>query len=259
MASGWKRLQVSRPLFDYHSAFSMVAITPDVRLAATASYGNQIEIWNGFTGESLQRFDAPNDVTKLAFSEDGSKLASGHLDGSIFLWDTGAAWKAAVPERRLSQAELQQSWEELREDGQKPALALHRLFGDPSGTVELLNRELRPARPSVARRAGGLIRLLLLRVGDGIRGLRAFVLAKVYDGRVRMAAHELLADIGRLVEVDSGPAAPSLRRRLLAVGLAERIGTANARRVLEKVAAGAPEARETRAASDAIRRLDNRP
>lgn len=95
VATKRERLRVKRPMTEYLSAFANIAITPDVRLAATSSYRDRIEIWNASTGKLLQTFESENEVSKLAFTDDGTVLASGHQDGSVFLWDTRAAWKYA--------------------------------------------------------------------------------------------------------------------------------------------------------------------
>jgi WD40 repeat protein len=255
VASGWEQLRVSRPRPDYFSAFSMSAVTPDARLAATASHRNRIEIWNGFTGELLERLEAGNDVTKLAFSEDGRILASGHLDGSIYLWDTQAAWKAAIPKAPLSSAELQRLWDDLAGEGRAPALAMQRLLGDPGGTVAMLTQELRARGGGMSLQPARLIRLVMAELGDQLDKLRSLVLTGVYVGRVRIAADQLLAGVGRLVESNSRPAAPEIRRRLLGIRLAEEIGTAEAKRVLETMARGDAAAIETQAAAKALRRV----
>ncbi len=100
METGEEQLRVERVRDDYFSSFSGVAISPGGRLAATASHHSRIEIWNGFTGKLLQRLDAKNPIVVLAFSYDGFKLASGHQDGSVYLWDTRPAWELSSPEAR---------------------------------------------------------------------------------------------------------------------------------------------------------------
>ena len=97
LSSDKERVRVKRKRFDYFAAFSNVALSQYGRLAATVRHKTQIELWNGFTGELMQRFAANNEVVKLRFSEDGTVLASGHRDGGVFLWDTRTARDLSLP------------------------------------------------------------------------------------------------------------------------------------------------------------------
>ena len=47
-----------------------------------------IQLWEVSTGENIATFwSHPTDIQDLAFSPDGSLLASGSFDGTILLWD----------------------------------------------------------------------------------------------------------------------------------------------------------------------------
>ena len=47
-----------------------------------------IHVLDNATGREIGRFyDGPMHVTALAFSPDGARLASGHIDSTILIWD----------------------------------------------------------------------------------------------------------------------------------------------------------------------------
>lgn len=94
---GVERFRLVRNRKTYFTAFSLVTVSADGRLVATASERDQIEVWDGMTGELLQRFDAGSVVAALEFSEDGGRLASGQRDGSVLVWDTRGAVERTRP------------------------------------------------------------------------------------------------------------------------------------------------------------------
>lgn len=249
VATGWEWMRLERPRPDYWSAFFVAAITPDVRLVATGRNRKEIEIWNGFTGELIQRFDSPMDLTTLTFTDDGSQLASGHIDGTVYIWDTSEAWKAAIPVTELSAADTQECWEQLA--GDNPATALQRLLGDPSAAIEMLERNLKPASSSPDIPA-------LIKSEDAEHLIR--VVGPIGIEPLKSALKESSSDrttekIKRLIDLAALPVAPQLRRRLLGISVAERIGSTKARELLMTLAEGANLAPETQAAIEALKRL----
>lgn len=249
VATGWERLRVTQPRPSYHAAFSDAAMTPDVRIVATVRNKTNIEIWNGFTGELMQRFKAPVDVTNLCLSEDGKTLASGHLDGRVFLWDTSTAWKAAVPALDLDPADLQACWEELA--GAGAAKAMQRLLGDPDDAVKMLDKNLRPATE-----VRSIANILSSQDADaGVKELGRQALAGLYEALERADSEAKKEAVNRLIKIAESPVTPSLRRRLLAVRIVESIDSPVSEAVLAKWAAGDANDPVTNAAIAACDRL----
>ena len=58
------------------------------RLAATTGVIKNLIVWNAESGEQVRTFRVPAPVTSVAFSPDGTLLASGDWDGYIRVWDT---------------------------------------------------------------------------------------------------------------------------------------------------------------------------
>jgi WD40 repeat protein len=91
VTTGQKLLHLKRDRGEYYAAFSVVALSPDARLVATASHQSRIDLWNTKTGQLLQRLESKNPIAILQFTDDGKKLASGHQDGRVYIWDTESA------------------------------------------------------------------------------------------------------------------------------------------------------------------------
>lgn len=259
VATGWERLRIDREMHNYFDAFSLVAITRDGRLAATVSERDRVEIWNGFNGYRLDGFDTGSDVSALAFSGDGTKLATGHADGSVFLWNVRAQWDQTVLRRRMNQRISQQQWKDLAEEGRKPALAWQTLLGNPEQAVGMLKINLKQAiaTKGVASEFGNIIVRFSEGHGEPLDGsspvppmMRALqqTLEKTKSDATRKHYQELL-------DIASRPMPPEMRRPILGILLAEQLGTAESINLIEEIAARPAGAFETQVAKSALVRI----
>jgi WD40 repeat protein len=71
-----------------------VAFSPDGKTLAAQGVDNTyptIRLWDVATGKVQRRLQIPamGGTQSLAFSPDGTKLASGHEDGGLVVWDLG--------------------------------------------------------------------------------------------------------------------------------------------------------------------------
>jgi WD40 repeat protein len=256
-----------------------VAFSPDGRTVATGD-GLSIRFWSVFTGRPVGRLgqsDEPVDTRLredgepylLDFSPDGKSIVSAGWTAYVALvWDVSTIRPEPPGGRRLTAQELAVLWDTLAADeGPNPHAAIGRLVAAPGDTVPFLRAHLRPkAQPDAAR-----LRQLVADLDDEEFPVRERATRELHDaGEFAVPALEqaLLADpspearrraedlLGELRAAE-GRAPPAVLREVRAVRVLGYIGDADARRLLDELSRGAPEARLTREAQAAFRRLGN--
>jgi hypothetical protein len=259
VATGWERLRVDREMHNYFEAFAMIAMTRDGRLAATVSERDRVEIWNGFNGYKLDGFDAGGGVSAMAFSDDGTMLATGHEDGCVFVWDTRAAWDQSVLRRRMNQRMAQRYWKDLAAAGRKPALAWQALLGNPQQAVDMLKINLKQAAAAKGI-AGALESLVVPLPEEGHELLDASppvppVMRALQQALEKTTSEEARTHYRQLLDAASRPMPPEMRRPILGILLAEQLDTAESRKLIEEIAAGPAGAFDTQVAKAALVRI----
>ncbi len=221
----------------------------DVRSGKVAVHLKKQEVVPG--SEPIDRYG-----NCLAFAPDGRRLATGHADSTMMLWDVPPPASKHEP---LAAKELESLWTDLADaDAAKAWQAVWRLSDAPNEVLPLLRDRLHAIRTisvdamqklaadldaeSFARREAAEKRLKELgRLAEP--ALRAALRAKPSLEQQRRIEELLSA----LPETPPPPSAEELRQ-LRALIVLERIGTPEARRVLEDVAKGPQSARLTRQA-----------
>jgi RNA polymerase sigma factor (sigma-70 family) len=252
-----------------------VAFSPDGRIIASGDDLNlevfykegpkRIRLWDAATGEEIQHFQGHNSsVLSHAFSPDGARLASGLRNGTVLLWEVPRGGRRT---RRLTPRDLGSLWTDLAgEDARRAYAAIRALTDDPGQAVAFLMDRLCPVPQTDAEQIRRWIADLdsdeyavrqmamkqLAALGEQAGPLLRERLGAKPPLEVRKRIEELLSQMKVLH-------AGEVVRGVRAMAVLEQIGTSEARRLLERLAQGAPEARLTREAKASLKRLAKQP
>jgi WD40 repeat protein len=242
-------------------------LSPDGRLFAVGvrspeSDEPQIRVyeWAGF-GHRFTLTGHAGSVRSLAFSPDCRYLASGSDDTTVKVWHLSKAWRAPsrkVPSTgeslwaRLAGADADAAWEAMRELAARPDVA-----------VALAKQRLRPA-PLLTVSAADITSLIKQldadaftdreRADKGLRQLGPIAMAPLQQALKKPVSLEMKRRIEQLIE-DAGRLDPRFPPQSRLIEVLEHIGSPAARAVLQTLAAGAPEDRQTIEARAALGRI----
>jgi RNA polymerase sigma factor (sigma-70 family) len=241
-------------------------LSPDGRVLVRATNKNEIQLWEVATGRERLRWPGhENEVICAVFSPDGRSLYTGSEDTSILCWDV-AGW-GRLPSGTLSAREAQSLWADLGgDDAAHAGRAIAALASAPGEALPLVRRHVRPAGAADAKHLAQLVvqldndrfdvRQSAMRELEEQEEIAGPILRDTLAGQpsaeVRRRVEELLE------KLDAPLRESDLLRDLRAVEVLERIGTPEARRLLETLARGAAAARLTREAKGSLERLNRR-
>jgi WD40 repeat protein len=241
-------------------------MSSDGRLLAFIYWDNSIRIWELATGREVRTLKGHSSfVTSLAFSPDGRTLASASLDTTALVWNV-----LELSERQgaqLSPEELKAVWEDLTgADAAKAYRGVAALASSPGQAAPFLRERLRPVILPEDKQLARLLadldsddfstREKATRELEALGETAAPALRKVLEGKPSV---ETRRRVSRLLEQAAGKElAPEQLRVQRALAALEYAAAPEARRLLEELGQGAPEARLTRDAKAALKRLDKR-
>jgi WD40 repeat protein len=241
----------------------LVTHSPTGDLLATITNAEVIRLWEAASGVEVHRIVTvlPNTPSAACFSPDGRHLGTAMKDGTVLLWSLQPPdW--SPPQGHLTPGQLERHWKELAGEARQAYRAALTLAAD-SASVTYLEKHLRPValaaekperiqqlideldHESFTRRdaAQAALAKLALQAETALR--KALEKPRSLEARTRLT--KLLGPLDSCFVKDS-----AILQEVRAIGVLRRIGTPAARALLKKLAAGAPEAVQTRAARTAL-------
>jgi hypothetical protein len=264
LTEGAERYAVSRP---HDERVFAGAFSPDNRTLAFSDDTGSVyllEVMSGQVRRRLQGHRSP--VHALTFSPNGHMLASASMNDPIALvWDVaGVRPGMPIPRHRLTVKKLESLWAELADaDAVRADQAMRYLAAGRFQVVDFLRARLAPAAPLNPDSAARLIADLNSdRFGRRRQAARALAEMRDVAGPIlrRALADQPSPEVRRqltllLEERDDPVSSRNRLRELRALEVLERIGSAEARRLLETLSQGTAEARLTREARASVERL----
>jgi WD40 repeat protein len=249
-----------------------VAFAPDGASLATGGSSGDVRLWDA-AGRKRQLLGWHfKEVTAVAFSPDGRTLASASWDSTVRLWDASAP--AVTGEGKGPDAAAARRFvaDLGGEDAAKAYQAVLSLARSPDQTLPLLKNDVEQATaPGPKAEADLVARLIadldsdtfavrdkaekgLARLGGAARPALTAVLTKPNSADLRRRVEGLLAKLP-----DDFTLSPRDVRLVRCIEFLERIGTPEARPLLEKLAEGAAGERVRQEARGSLGRLGRKP
>jgi WD40 repeat protein len=245
------------------------ALSPDGRTIAAVPADGTLQFWDSGSGKALvERKGLPPDNRQLAFSPDGKTLATAGTDEGALLWDVpGPNAEGRLALKELTADTAAALWRDLSgEDGARAWQAVLALAASPNVAVPLVQKQLKPSAAPDAKAIAQLIARLdaeqfqeredateaLIRAGRSAEDAVKKALASKPSAEAKTRLELVL---GKL----TGNAGPNMEevRAARAVEVLEKIGTADAQKVLEDIAKGG-EGQLTAEARSALARIKAR-
>jgi RNA polymerase sigma factor (sigma-70 family) len=246
--------------FPITSLISQVGFLPNHRFAFMRN-DEGITFWDLLTGKKIhQQSMLDTYASCVAFSPDGKRMATGHSDSTILIWDIPLPVSSS---EKVDAKTLETLWGELEKKEAKNAWQRFWMLADSGEVVlPLLRKRLKPVEIMTKKEIQPLIEAL----DDSAFASREQAMKQLTElgGRVEVALREALQEklsieqekrIHQILSAITDPASPlssSMLAEIRAIQLLEQIGTPEAKKFLEELAKGAPSAPVTREAKAAL-------
>jgi WD40 repeat protein len=261
----------------HQRAVTSIAFSPDGRILISGSGDphypikaespHRIRFWEVATGIEITHLQGHQcDVRALSFSPDGSRMASALGNATVLLWDMGALQAPSLTIRSLTDLDIDRLWNDLAgADAHKAYQAIWALAAKPDKSIPLLRDRLKP----VAAVDAGKIQRWIADLDSGQFSVRQAALTeleklggqaempvqKALGGKVSLETRRRLEQVLKTVQ---GVPGSTTVRHLRAIMVLELVASPEARKILDALAQGAPERRETHEAKVSLERIAKR-
>jgi RNA polymerase sigma factor (sigma-70 family) len=224
----------------------------------------RVRLWDVAAREELPSLQGHQGaITSLAFSPDGKLLATASNDTTVLLWDATRLKARGPASETLRPDRIESLWEDLAgADADKAYRAIHSLASDPKGSVDFLNRRMKPVPAADPKRVARLVADLdsaefavrqqamreLEKLGDSAA-------TELHKALVNKPSLEVKRRIESVLEKANGPEPLRTTRALEAL---EMMNTVEARELCAVLAGGVSEAQRTREAKATLQRMKRR-
>jgi hypothetical protein len=201
-------------------------------------------------------------IKSVALSPDGRRVACGLVNGTVLIWNSGVRNPAAA--KGLAEEELHCLWNELTGDSADLAYnAAAGLAAHPEQAVAFLRAQVQPAISPDGKQVAAWLEALdsddfaeREAATRELAAVRDLVEGPILDILHRKPTLDLRRRLESILKAKPTLLPPESLHRRRAVVVLEWIGSAAARQVLARLAAGADFAPETIAARAALGRLE---
>ncbi|MBY0233172.1 MAG: hypothetical protein K2W96_28145 [Gemmataceae bacterium] len=239
-----------------------VAFSPDGRFLAVGEWMGTTLFSVAGAGNLGRAEGQDGDVMALAFSPDGKRLVSGSGDGTALAWDVGRAFRTDLA-RVAAPTDLAEAVRYLEGEPARAVAAVWSMSSAGDKAVDELRKHLRPVAVADLKRVPALTAKLddeelderrkaqaaLEDMGRAAEKALREAMKKATDPDVKLRLGVILR---RLAPGEMGG---SELRDSRALQVLELVATPAARKLLEELAKGEPEAPRTRMAKAALERL----
>jgi WD40 repeat protein len=240
-----------------------LAFSPDGKTLAAGCPDGAVRRFDLLAGRELTPLPAhTGPVLAVCCPSDGKSILSYGLDGQFYAWRTDSAHEWKPKPGPLPDAALDALWDALRSDDPLDQYGCtEALAAAPDQAVALLCKRVTPAPKEDADRIDHLIQDV--HKGDynarkkaviELRKIGAAAVPALQRSQQMPGGYDELTQ-RLMVEFSNLPPSPEQQRSARAVAVLERVGGADARKLLEELAAGAPDAPLTGQAKAALGRL----